>query len=87
MLKYLKKKLERYQMEIVDTTHEKDYYRGATIKRYILQHGIVHYVILDDYHFEDFDTMGLLDHFVQTDYYKGLTTDDVKKAIEVLKIE
>lgn len=86
MLKYLKKKMKRYQLEIIDTTHEHDIFRGATIKGYIEAHGIMHYVILDDYHFEDFDTMGLLPHFVQTDYYKGLTTDDVRKAVEVLKI-
>ncbi|MDD6423167.1 MAG: HAD domain-containing protein [Intestinibaculum porci] len=86
MFEYLKVKLHHYQMKIVDVTHEKTIYRGATIKKYILEHGITNYVILDDYPFEDFYTMRLDHHFVNTDFKYGLTSHDVTKALVILKI-
>lgn len=86
MFEYLKVTLAKYQMKVIDVTHEKSIDRGATIKKYILTHGIVHYVILDDYPFEDFYTMHLETHFVNTDFAVGLSSRDVEKAIEILKI-
>ncbi len=40
-------------------------------------------MIIDDHEFADFDAEQKA-HFVHTDSNKGLTEDDVKKAIEIL---
>lgn len=85
MLAYLKEKLAYYNLKIIDTTHEKDIFRGHTILKYVNAHQINHYVILDDYPYEDFYTLHLEAHLVQTDFSVGLSSADVASAIQILE--
>lgn len=85
MLAYLKEKLAYYHLKIIDTTKEKDIFRGHTILRYVNAHKIEHYVILDDYPYEDFYTLYLDGHLVQTDFSVGLSSQDAAQAIQILE--
>lgn len=84
MFEYLKGKLAQYHMEISDVTGEKDINRGHWIECYIQNHSIDHYVILDDYPFEDFYSLHLDHHLVLTDYEIGLSGENVPQAIHIL---
>lgn len=60
--------------------------RGVEIDRWLKVNGhdVENYVILDD---DDDMLYCQRSHFIQTDAYKGLSEDDVKKAIEILNKE
>ena len=57
-------------------------WRGREIGEWLKEHDVDSYVILDDIFFDDFESME--QHLVLTDPDKGLTNQDVKKAIEIL---
>lgn len=57
-------------------------WRGREIREWLKEHDVDSYVILDDIFFDDFEDME--QHLVLTDPDKGLTNQDVKKAIEIL---
>ena len=87
---YLLDKLKKFDLEIHDRTYDEkleDYFftdRGAGIRHFLEScNGVEGYVIIDDHEFADFDAEQKA-HFVHTDSNKGLTEDDVKKAIEIL---
>ena len=62
--------------------------RGLEIRRYLEEHPqITDFVILDDIPFGDFKKNGLLSNLVLTDRTKGLTDDDVERAIRILQGE
>lgn len=83
---YLKRKLMQYHLYLVGKTKEPNdslWHRGKGIKAYLEEHECDEYVILDDECF-DFREEEILNHAVITNANKGLTKEDVDKAINVL---
>ena len=87
---YLLEKLRKCGLRIHNRTYDEkleDYFytdRGAGIRNFLDScEDVEGYVIIDDHIFSDFDKEQKL-HFVHTDSKKGLTEDDVKKAMEIL---
>ena len=83
---YLYRKLNMYSAKPIDVTidrNNKVSLRGTGIKDYLKKYPCEQFVILDDYIF-DFKEEGLLPHLVLTSTTKGLSNDDVKKAIDIL---
>ena len=87
---YLLDKLEKCGLSIYDRTYDEkleDFFytdRGVGIRHFLESHNDMEgYVIIDDHLFMDFDEEQK-NHFVHTESNKGLTEDDVKKAIEIL---
>ena len=61
--------------------------RGAGIIKWVLDHGVSDWVVLDDDIFPDFYDEGILPHLVKTIFYDnngGLQSEHVKRAIEIL---
>ena len=87
---YLLDKLKKCGLKIYNRTYDEkleDYFftdRGAGIRHYLESRDDVEaYVIIDDHVFADFDKEQK-EHFIHTDSDKGLTDDDVLRAIEIL---
>lgn len=59
--------------------------RGDEIRKYIEKFPCDGFVIIDDEDFEEYYDDDLYPHFVQTNYKKGLTEEDIEKAKEILK--
>ncbi len=85
-LKKIKEVLEKNSIDpdkvidITDEAHRDN--RGHHIERFVEDHkDIERFVILDDH--RDMDK--ILDHLVQINPVVGITTKDVKKALEILK--
>ena len=78
----LSQQLLPYGLRFIDKTvclRQED--RGEEIKEWLSRHPEVdNFVILDD----DFDMIGLEDHFIKTTFAKGLLPEHVAKAIEIL---
>ena len=56
--------------------------RGGQVKAYLAGNPeITHYVIIDD----ESDFTGLMDRLVKTNPHIGLTEDNIKKALDILK--
>ena len=87
--KYLHKKLLQTGIHIIDKINDEEIglsHRGAAISFYLGIHPeITNYVILDDYEFDFYDYPDLLKHFVKVDEQIGISNEDIKKAIEILK--
>lgn len=61
--------------------------RGAGIIKWVLDHGVSDWVVLDDEIFPDFYDQSILPHLVKTTFYDdngGLQPEHVKRAIEIL---
>jgi len=58
--------------------------RGDEIQKWINEHDVENYIILDD---EDDFLLNQYTHFVHTNLEIGITQDDVDKAIEILSNE
>jgi hypothetical protein len=84
-LKFCKNALEKQGIDpekVVDTTDSTSRDdRGHHIERYVKDHGLESFVILDDKN----DMDKVLDHLVQTNSFVGLTEADTKKALDILK--
>lgn len=87
---YLLDKLKKCSLKIHDRTYDEkfeDFFftdRGVGIRRFLEScNDVEGYVIIDDHVFADFDEEQKA-HLVHTDSKKGLTDDDVNKAIEIL---
>lgn len=80
--KQLKEQLLPYGLTIIDRTiSDARGTRGDEIKEWLSRNpDVTHYVILDD----DFDMIGLEDHFVKTTFAKGLLPEHAAKAIKML---
>lgn len=83
----LDKKLNSVGLKVLDKTEDSRdgvwYSRGEGILDYLAYHKVSSFVILDDLQF-DYDGCELTDNFVQTNEKDGLTSEHVKKAIEIL---
>jgi hypothetical protein len=84
---YMVKQFGRHKLHIfAKTTDEEWALRGKGIIDFIKNSPteIESFVILDDEPF-DFESVGIVDKFVKTNFYdNGLTEDDVRKSIEIL---
>ena len=86
---YLNKKLLQENLTIFDKTYDrKKWCRGEGIKKYIEEHNIKNFVVLDDevFDFEDYET--IFQNWIQTDYFKeGITEEQIELAIRKLNGE
>lgn len=74
-------------LPICDITDDKILNRGKGILAYLsARRDVESFVILDDEAF-DFEDCGLMDHWVKTSFGCGLTEEDAKKAIRILRAE
>ena len=83
-LAYMRKKLKRHNaLPIGQTKEPQKIMRGFGINEYLKEHPCDEFVILDDFSF-DYARENLKEHVVLTDESKGLTDDDVERAIKIL---
>lgn len=80
---YLDRELAKFGLKIRSKTHDCIIDRGAGIKRWIAERAVESFVIMDDNEF-DFESEGLKDRLVKTDFERGLTREDVEKAEKIL---
>ena len=82
---YVKEKLIKYGIPIIDTTKNDHGNRGEGIKNYIKNHNIENYIVIDDEIFQDYDEE-ILGKLVKTSFYEnGLEEKHKVKAIQLLK--
>lgn len=65
---------------IIGVTHDHGYDRGTGIKKYLLEHNVSNYVILDDDIFDDYDEE-IMNKLVKTNFFNGGLTDIYKDAL------
>ena len=83
--KYLDAKFSAHGLKITDRTYEQSWsQRGTGIRKYLSEHDVEAYVIIDDNEFLDF-TGELWEHFVMTNPATGLTDADVEKMKRIIK--
>lgn len=82
--KYMIRKLKRAGLHILDKTKQDNILdRGQGIYKFLRNHLVQNWVVIDDDQFRDYDTT-IKRHFVHTDFLTGLTQHHVKQAIEIL---
>ena len=85
---YLDRKMKEVGVSIYDKTRDTDgkiyFSRGEGILDYLNREKVENYVILDDGQ-ADYDSCGLTDNYVKTNFYTGALTDELaQKAIKIL---
>ena len=81
----IKEELIRLGIPIIGETKDNSYNRGYGIKKYLDEHHISDYIILDDDIFPDYDDE-LRRHLVKTSFYQdGLDEEKKEEAIKKLK--
>lgn len=83
---YLTRKLKRHGLHITAKTEDPSRYaRGAGIRRFLREHPVESWVVLDDDIFDDYESNGILPHLVKTDFYRsGLTEDHIAPCLALL---
>lgn len=67
--------------KVIDKTGDEDGERGVQVQAWLDRNpGVTGYVCLDD----ESDFSNMMDHLVQTNPYVGLTSENIKKAIDIL---
>lgn len=79
---YVQKELIKLGIPIIDVTIDDVVNRGTGIKKYLTDHKIEDYVILDDEIFKDYDEE-LLNRLVKTSFYDGGLQE--KHKLELIK--
>lgn len=83
MGQYLEEKLSKYSIQICDVVGSND--RGFEIKKYITDHNIENYIVIDDEIFPDFDDE-IISHLCKCNFYEnGLTEEIANKCINLLQ--
>ena len=86
---YLNKKLLQENLTIFDKTYDrKKWRRGEGIKKYIEEHNVKNFVVLDDevFDFEEYES--IYRNWIQTDYYTGgINEEQIELAIRKLNGE
>lgn len=81
----IKTELIKLGIPIIGETIDNSYNRGYGIKKYLNEHHINDYIILDDDIFPDYDDE-LMSHLVKTSFYQdGL--DEEKKEVAIKKLK
>ncbi len=79
------KRFINYGIPVIGKTIDNGDDRGCGIYKYLKEHDVSEYVILDDEIFEDYDEI-LLNNLVKTSFYEeGLTEEHAEKIIKKLK--
>lgn len=89
MANYLDMKLEKQGLKIIDKTDDNRYDRGHGIQRYIQEHNIEKWCVLDDEVFFDYEDCDIIEHLVKTEFFShlgGLRKEHVDKAIVYLNM-
>lgn len=78
-------KFIEFGIPVVGATEDSVIDRGAGIKKYIQEHDVSSYAILDDEIFDDYDDE-IMNRLVKTNFYgDGLSDEEGKKLIKLLK--
>lgn len=82
----LTRQLSLYHLHLQDTTLYSTYNtRADDIHEWLRSHPDVHsYAIVDDYDDGFSNDEVLVTHFVQTNYFQGLTSEEAEKIVEIL---
>ncbi len=87
MAKYLLEKLKKQGLHIADRTDDNGWDRGKGIRKWMRHVSISNidgWVVLDDEIFRDYESEGIVQHLVRTNFCCGLTDADVDLAIKIL---
>ena len=77
--------LIREGIPIIDITHDNGYNRGIGIRKYLLEHDVRDYVVLDDDIFDDYDKE-ILNNLVKTSFFDGgLKEEHANELVKRLK--
>ena len=81
----LVKKLNGLGIPVVGYTEDSVIDRGVGIKKYLQQHNVSKYAVLDDDIFDDYDE-DIMNKLVKTSFFDGgLCEEDEKKLVKILK--
>ena len=78
---YIRYQLQEKDLDIFACTQDQGSGRGKGIRKWISAHCPIEWCILDDHIFPDYESCGLLDHLVKTDYTTGGLREDHIKEI------
>ncbi len=82
---YLDGQLAAAGLKIIAKTEDEGYNRGQGIVDYLAEHPADAWVVLDDDIFQDFESLGIIPHLVQTDWSDGgLTPELAIQAVHML---
>ena len=82
---YLNIMLAEEGLQILDKTTDQVIDRGAGISRWLNEHpDIESWAVVDDEVFPDFKEHDILPHLVKTNFYLGLTQENVEQCIKIL---
>ncbi len=82
---YIERILNSLGIPIIGRTYDNIFNRGMGIKKYLINHDVSNYIIIDDEIFDDYDEE-LLSRLVKTNFYDvGLSKEHKTKAIKLLK--
>ena len=82
---YIVRILNSLGIPIIGRTYDNIFNRGMGIKKYLINHDVSNYIIIDDEIFDDYDEE-LLSRLVKTNFYDvGLSKEHKTKAIKLLK--
>lgn len=86
---YLNKKLQQENLIIADKTYDKKKWRrGEGIKKFIEQHDIKNFIVLDDEIYDFYEYESIYKNWIETDYDKGgITEEQIELAIRKLNGE
>lgn len=85
---YIDQVLSEFGLGVLDKTPLSVSQRGAGIQKYLEEHNVDSWVVLDDEIFPDFEQYGILPRLVKSSFYKeGLTHELAQKAIQILNCE
>lgn len=77
---YIVDELNELGIPIIDYTIDNGSNRGSGIKKYLLEHKVDEYVIIDDDIFDDYDDE-IMDNLVKTSFYDGGLEDKHKEEL------
>lgn len=85
---YVDQMLSEFGLTVLDKTPLGVSQRGAGIQKYLEEHSVDSWVVLDDEIFPDFEQYGILSRLVKSSFYKeGLTHELSQEAIKILNGE
>ena len=85
-LKYLLRKLGQAGLVLAGETPQEKHWadRGAEIAGWLSLYGADEWVVLDDEYFKDYMDYGIAKHLVHTSVLCGLTSENVRQAVQIL---
>lgn len=84
---YLDKKLKKQNLFVLDKTDDNGEDRGRGIHRWISNHNVEQWIVLDDDIFPDYEEMEIIPHLVKSYFYDelgGLQHEHIDAAVRLL---